>query len=117
MLITLKEGVIIKEVNRPFIDVCITLSRVWSDFGHGYPTMTSAYDGKHEVNSYHYKALAWDWRIWGLSQTEAETVARRLRDELRQISAAFDVIYGDPAHKDHIHVEYDLMKAGGVVYG
>ena len=110
-------GVFIKEINQPFIDFCRILWRVWSDFGHGAPTITSGADGKHGINSYHYKGLAWDVRVWGFSQTGAETVARRLQDELRGINPAFDVVYGDAAHKDHIHVEYDLNKAGGVVYG
>ena len=111
------EAVFIKEINRPFVDFCLILARVWSDFGHGEPTITSGADGKHGINSYHYKGLAWDVRIWGMSETEAEQVANALRRELTEIHHAFQAVYGDKAHKDHIHVEYDLKKAGGVIYG
>ena len=108
---------VVKEINRPFYDLCLVLMRVWSDFGHGQPVITSGNDGKHGVDSYHYKNLAWDLRIWGMSETEAEQVANALRRELGGLHHAFQVVYGDAKHKDHIHVEYDLKRAGGVVYG
>ena len=117
MKIALKEGVSIKEINRPFWDLCLVLWRVWNDFGHGVLRLTSAADGIHGVNSYHPKGLAWDWGLWGMSETEAEQVANALRRELAGIHHAFQVVYGDAKHKDHIHVEYDLKRAGGVVYG
>ena len=72
------------------------------------PTVTSADDGDHVYNSWHYKGLAWDWRIWGLSNPK--TVADELRHQLQAIDYHYDVIFGDEDHKDHIHTEYDLNK-------
>jgi hypothetical protein len=74
------------------------------------PTVTSACDGNHVPNSWHYKGLAWDWRIWGLS--DPKRIANQLEHELQAIDYHYTVIYGDNGHKDHIHVEYDLDKKG-----
>ena len=112
MRILCKEGVWFKELNKSLMDFSGVLDRLWSDFGHGDPTITSAADGKHSLNSYHPLGYAWDIRIWGMSATEAETAASALRNQLRGINPAYDVVYGDEKHKDHIHVEFDLKRAG-----
>ena len=113
MKILCKEGVWFKELNKPLMDFCPVFARVWSDFGHGDPTITSAADGVHGINSYHPLGYAWDVRLWGMSATKADIAATALRNQLRDINPAYDVVYGDEKHKDHIHVEFDLKKAGG----
>jgi len=107
--IKLKDGVILKEINEPLMIVlrcaCICYRRYKVT-----PTITSGADGQHKKNSLHYKGLAWDFRIWGVSDPGA--LARRLRLMLKSIDECFDVVYGDPAHRDHIHIEYDTKKRG-----
>ncbi len=64
-------------------------------------TITSTGDGKHGPTSKHYIGLAFDCRtsVAGISQTEAATLATKIRPRIPQ----FDVV----VESDHIHVEYD----------
>lgn len=62
--------------------------------------ITSGNDSKHKANSLHYKNLAIDLRVWGLSDSERELVTKSLSECLGK---DFDVI----DEKDHIHIEYD----------
>ena len=62
--------------------------------------ITSAYDGKHRTNSFHYSGKALDFRT--------RTVKKSLRadltnDIMRVLGIGFDVIF----EGDHLHVEYD----------
>lgn len=104
MKVNVKPGVIFKELNARLFHVCITATFVWEKY-QLIPTITSANDSIHCANSLHYKNLAWDLRIWGLP--DPQKVADELRDILNIKSNDYDVIYGDPKHLDHIHVEYD----------
>lgn len=108
MLINVKNGVFISVINDHFITVCGVVSMVFGDQGH-IPWLTSAADGKHIEGSYHPVGLAWDFRTRGVS--DAYTVADLIRKRLREVDSCYDVVYGDPQHRDHIHIEYDRRRA------
>lgn len=104
MKINIKPGVVIKEINGQLLHVCVTIFYVWNKRG-AIPTMTSAAEGSHGPQSLHPLGLAWDWRVWGVPDIK-EAVAE-LGSLLNKEGNDYDVVYGDPAHLDHVHVEYD----------
>jgi hypothetical protein len=103
MKVIVKEGVIFKEVNARLMHLCVTSSWIWDEYG-SIPVITSANDGKHMATSLHYKDLAWDLRVKNLP--DPQQMADRLREMLNVKHHDYDVLFGDEAHKDHIHVEY-----------
>jgi hypothetical protein len=62
--------------------------------------ITSASDGKHGVNSLHYKGKALDLRTYNLPTASVNLVVHSLKDALGE---QFDVVL----ESDHIHVEFD----------
>lgn len=40
---------------------------------------------------------------------KAEWIAQELKNRLPDY---FDIVFGDEGHRDHIHLEYDVIKAG-----
>lgn len=109
MLIEVKKGVFIKEINDHFITVCGVVSKVYYDHENVVPTLTSAADGQHLDASYHYVGLAWDFRTHNLMRPEL--IAGIISDQLREVDPCYDVVYGDPHHIDHIHIEWDRRRA------
>ncbi len=108
-----KEGVYHKSIGPEFLTVCQVFMHVYLKYNVKAVTCTSAWDSKHAPGSYHYKepGLGWDFRIWGVENTttprsEVGMAADEIRKELTKYSARYKVIYGDPQHLDHIHVEY-----------
>lgn len=103
MKVQTKQGVYFRFIDDRFIDLAHIF---WEEYQkeHFIPTVTSADDGKHHPNSWHYKGLGWDWRIWGLKDVE-DTVSR-IREKLEFIDPRYNIIFGDPAHLDHIHSEF-----------
>ncbi len=100
MQIKVKEGVVFKELNGQLFHLCATAASVFKRYKIA-PTITSANDGKHLPNSYHYKNLAWDLRVWGLPNPKQ--VAAELSALLNIKEHDFDVIFAG----NHIHIEYD----------
>jgi len=98
-----KQGVYFRFIDDRFIDLAQIF---WDEYQKEdiVPTVTSADDSKHHPNSWHYKGLGWDWRIWGL--TNPQDTADRIRKELREINQSYNIIFGDEAHLDHIHSEF-----------
>lgn len=109
MKIDVKPGARLKQVNDQFLTVAGVVFELWQEEGL-IPCVTSGSDGSHLPESYHWQALAWDWRIWGLA--DAWKTAARLQVRLKAVDPAYDVVFGDANHKDHIHTEYDLKKGG-----
>lgn len=62
--------------------------------------VTSTNDGKHMKNSFHYKDLAFDMRIWYLSASERKEIIAKAR---KKLGKDYDIVL----EKTHIHVEYD----------
>lgn len=79
--------------------------------------VTAGYNGIHSENSYHYRGMAWDLRVWvdmfdpgkgRFSNEKCEEYAESLRFVLGD---AFDVIVhydSTGSYVTHIHVELDL---------
>lgn len=112
--INIKKGVVFNVIGPEFCTLARIVSSTLQKYGV-IPTVTSANDSKHAANSWHYKDLAWDWRIWGVDDpktpiNEVQEAVDELRHELQAIDYHYDVIYGDKEHLDHIHTEYDLNK-------
>jgi hypothetical protein len=107
MLIEIKEGVVLKEINDYLESACQAVYNVFMR-ENNTPVMTSAAEGKHMEGSYHPLGLAWDFRAWVLPN--AQRVADYIRNILRALDPAYDVVYGPPDHVDHIHVEYDMRR-------
>lgn len=112
--INIKSGVIFRIIGPEFCILARIVYRVLQKY-NVVPTVTSANDGKHHPNSWHYKDGGWDWRIWGVddpktSIDEVREAADEIRREAQAIDYHYDVIYGDPEHLDHIHTEFNLDK-------
>jgi len=113
--INIKKGVVFKVIGYEFCTLARIVFRVLERRGI-VPTVTSANDGNHLPDSWHYKDLGWDWRIWGVDDLktpidEVSQAADEIRKELQAIDYRYDVIYGDKDHLDHIHTEFNLKKA------
>lgn len=102
-----KEGIWYKFIDYRFLHMARVVYRVYQKQGV-IPIVTSACDGQHMTGSYHPEGLAWDFRIWGLS--DPQTAANEIREELKIIDFHYDVVYGDSKHLDHIHIEFDERK-------
>ena len=112
--IKIKKGVVFNIIGPEFCTLARILYRIFQKYNI-IPEVTSANDSKHLPDSWHYKDLAWDWRIWGVDDfktpiNEVQQAADELRHELQAVDFHYDVIYGDKDHLDHIHTEYDLKK-------
>jgi hypothetical protein len=103
MIINVKQGVWLAQLNDHFLQFIEALHEVWTRWGDT-PTITAGADGKHMEGSKHYKNDAWDVRVWGLHNPQKQ--ADQLRERLKEIDAQWIVLYGDEDHLDHIHVGY-----------
>lgn len=95
----LKGGVEAKGIQPEIILAIIAAQHIYTTNGYGL-VITSLLDGKHSVNSLHYKGLAVDLRIRHLPKGAATLITSQLAESLGD---EFDVILED----DHIHVEFD----------
>ena len=112
--INFKIGVWLKFIDYRFLWLAKIIWEVYREYDQ-IPTVTSACDGKHMANSWHYKGLGWDWRIWGIDDpktpiNEIKEAVDKIREKAKEMSPRYDIVYGDPQHLDHIHSEYDENK-------
>jgi len=105
--INIKKGVVFNVIGYEFCALSRIVFRVFEKY-NVIPTLTSAYDGEHVPDSWHYKDLGWDWRTWGLADPKA--AADAIRRQAQALDYRYDVIFGDKKHLDHIHTQYDLNK-------
>ncbi len=71
---------------------------------YGYELyVTSLMRKKVRKFSFHATGLAFDARTRKMG-ADAWDIANELREYLKD---GFQIIYGDPKHRDHIHVEFD----------
>lgn len=67
--------------------------------------ITSGNDGLHKDGSKHFTDAAIDLRVW---YTNGKGITSDWVKVLQAILGHdYDVVYGDSAHMDHIHIEYD----------
>jgi len=112
--INVKKGVVFNVIGYEFCTLARIVSRIYEKY-NVTPTVTSANDGKHDPDSWHYKDEAWDWRVWGVDNPktpidEVKQAADEIRQAAQNIDYHYDVIYGDKDHLNHIHTEFDLNK-------
>jgi len=88
---------------RDILDVARETAPNMSD---GAVWITSANDGKHMKTSKHYSNEAFDLRVRNVEGQHPAVVkwCIRMREKL---GPDYDVIYGDPQHRSHVHIEYD----------
>src|SRR4030042_3179698 len=111
----------IGEVNYEFVTAIRVVCRIYQR-RNKVPVLTSGNDATHSKDSWHYKNLGWDFRVWGIDNPdtkqidEMEICANEIREELKSIDYHYDVIYKDKkpdgtyGHTDHMHIEYDFTK-------
>lgn len=76
---------------------------VWREIVGDTFTMSSAADRAHSPRSWHYKGMAFDATLSGISDAVAARIFVRLKERL---GPPFQIIH----HKDsHFHVECDLI--------
>ena len=110
MRILIKPGVRFVEVNAPFFAACAVVWKAYQEQG-AVPTITSAADGEHMAASLHYKGLAWDFRVSDIKNPGGAAVI--INNMLNADGKLYDVLFGDPKHLDHIHIEYDPKEGKG----
>lgn len=106
--IRIKDGVKFKEINKYTLEFFMALDYCCKRFNRSY-VITSANNGKHSKESYHYKDLAWDIRLKDLPKAHWHV----LRDALKSaLGKYFDIIIESPDHPTncHIHAECDANK-------
>lgn len=92
---TVKPGVVLP----PVLQLAWVVAEAYAE--HGFQcVITSGTDGKHGVNSLHYKGLALDFRTRHLPPGVAGKIAARCRERLGN---DYDIV----VEGDHIHGEYD----------
>jgi hypothetical protein len=105
--IRIKPGVVFKEFNEYFIEFLAALYICAKRFNRDY-TITSANDGKHSDNSYHYKNVAWDVRLHDCTPGHWYVIQAAL---IASLPPYFDiVIEGIGTENIHLHCEADLNK-------
>jgi hypothetical protein len=110
VFIFVKESANISTLRSHVLDALSIVNFVWEKHGKGpkdekvYPTITSGDDGKHMINSLHYKGLAIDLRTRDLEGGSLGSIAKGIHAELKGLLGRdYDVVL----EKDHIHLEYD----------
>jgi hypothetical protein len=110
--ILIKSGVVFKEFNEYFFLFMVALRNAGNKFGHNY-TVTSANDGTHCDDSYHYKDTGWDVRLKNLPSSHWYVLQKELKDNLPEY---FDIIIENIDDPDnvHLHSEADLDKVNDI---
>ena len=98
-----KGGVNIEKLCDQIIEILPTLSQAFKKVADAPLIITSGNDGRHTSNSKHYSNMALDLRVKHLSRSEAKRVYQELR---KNLDSSYRLIYNQPGHYDHIHVDY-----------
>ena len=106
-MIHIKPGVVFKEFNQYFFEFILALEACSKRFSTAY-TITSANDGKHRADSFHYRNTAWDVRLKDKTPGHWYVLQAALQCSLPPY---FDIlIEGVGMDSLHLHVEADLSK-------
>jgi uncharacterized protein YcbK (DUF882 family) len=98
-MVRVKKNVVFKAIRREVIELLDALDQISNGMDKDI-WITSANDGVHRKNSYHYKNLALDIRIWNLTKIEIE---QSMIDLVNYLGSYYDIVL----EKDHIHIEFD----------
>jgi len=103
-MILIKDNCKFKKFHPAMIKVLIAVEEVWRDLKVN-PTLTSANDGTHIPNSFHYSDRAYDLRVKNIPRSKWMDV----RDRLAAILGNnYDVILeNSDTPNAHIHIELD----------
>ena len=102
-MLKVKEGVVFKAFLPQVLGMLNALNKLSGSMRVNI-VVTSGNDGKHSKESYHYKNLAIDIRIWGLSAEQIDNVMDKLQGlAFMGHTGYYDVVL----EKDHIHAEFD----------
>lgn len=105
-MLAFKGGVNISGLQPELVLAIVVAKDIWTKHSLDL-TLTSGNDGKHMVNSLHYRGMAYDFRTKDIP-TEAlkDLIYNALQEVLEPLG--FDIVFesrgGD---QEHIHLEYD----------
>ena len=105
--ILVKQGVVFRKLNQYWFEFSAALYAIAKKYQRAY-TITSANDGTHRDDSFHYLDTAWDIRLKDKPRDHWEVLRLELKTNLPPY---FDfVIEGVDGDHPHLHVEADLGK-------
>jgi hypothetical protein len=106
-MINVKPGVVFKVFTEEIEHVLAVVRKTWKRYAPGVvPTITSANDGKHGMNSKHYSDSALDLRSKNLTEQQKDEIFLALHSELYR--RGFDVLLeARGTDNEHFHVEVD----------
>lgn len=108
-MLKFKPGVSLKGLTPQMVLALEVVQEAFKSYGLD-TVVTSANDGTHKTNSFHYQGRAFDFRTKH-SGNLGKGIAGAIRERLGPIG--FDVVYEDPGgENEHIHVEYDPKEVG-----
>lgn len=105
-MLKVKKGVVFGEF-RWTIVILITVLRGVSKQLNKDIVITSASDGKHRKDSYHYKNLALDIRRWGWNKDGLGELIKMIKNQLKAYAPNHCQYYDIVLEKTHIHIEFD----------
>ena len=82
------------------------ISNIYYDHGK-YCILTSALDGIHGIDSYHYHGYALDFRTYHLTGRQKTSIYKKSKYELSKVSAFYDVVLC----RNCLHVEFDIDRS------
>lgn len=82
------------------------IERIHKELTGRQVVITSANDGVHREGSKHYSGDAVDLRVWYTDEHVGLTT-EWAKELWTALGADYDVVYGDPSHMNHIHIEHD----------
>ena len=105
-----KSGVVCKNLKPPIVDLINFLTWCAEQIKRNI-RITSMNDGKHRDDSFHYRDLAIDVRIWNLIYNLLTWKPRADQDHIDFIQWSlkedFPHQYDFVVEKDHLHIEFD----------
>ena len=104
-MIHVKPGVKLTGLQAPILLAVQAAEHIWWLHGETPLVITSANDGTHKPDSFHYAGRAVDLRSKTLPRASRDRAVAQLRNAL---GTEFDVLLEDPGGaNEHVHVEHD----------
>lgn len=104
-MLRVKENVIFRTLRPEIYKIFEVIEDAWSPYGVD-PVITSAADGIHKRDSFHYRDLAIDLRSKTLPTAEAKV--KVLTDLRHELGPEYDVLFENEGEEnEHFHLEYE----------